>query len=701
MEKQYSVIVPIYNAESTLPHCIDSLVKQLIADYELLLVNDGSTDGSGSICQDYAARYPQIRYFQKGNGGVSSARNLGLEQAEGEYILFVDSDDYVSDDYFTVIDRELAQHPADLLMFGAASAGIGEKRTWITGTYYETEEPNIARRIAEAMQRYLFSSMVSKCFRAELIRKNKMRFCEDLAIGEDQNFLFEYAMYVHSIASVADVLYLIDTTDKDSLSRKPRSYLTEQLMEVNRRMYRAYRSVPHGLAAAKHYEAALAWMTYRSVYTCCKELLKFDYSEEQHRHEMEKICRRCRQEKVKPLGWKCRMIALPVQLGWTWMIDRIVGYRARPQNSMNKRKILILPSKLTIGGAEKVAADIGLHADRSKYEIHYVVFGDEIGVYEPELEACGCKIFHIPQPSESFTAYLKNLKHLIRTYHYDVIHAHTMFNIGWAMLAGKLYGVPVRVSHAHSTLVEKCGVKVRLYETAMRFLILTCATSYVACGVKAGERLYGKKAFRKKGTLILNGIDTQCFAFDAQKRDAFRKELGLDDKFIIGHTGHLASVKNQSFLLSLMPEIRKRQPQAYLLLLGEGEDRPMLEQKIHELHLEDHVRMTGNVRNVPDYLNAMDVFAFPSLYEGMPLSIIEVQSNGLPCVISDHVPKDVFLTDLLQPLPLDAPERWADAICTAARAVPEKYASEMRRSGFDAESAMQKIYRIYSGSSVR
>lgn len=328
MEKRYSVIVPIYNAESTLLHCIDSLVKQPIADYELILVNDGSTDRSGDICRDYAARYPQIRYFQKENGGVSSARNLGLDLSAGEYILFVDSDDYVSDDYFAVIDRELAQHPVDLLMFGAASAGIGEKRTWITGTYYETEEPSIAERVAEALRQHLFSSMVSKCFRTELIRKNKMRFCEDLAIGEDQNFLFEYAMHVHSIASVDDVLYLIDTTDKDSLSRKPRSYLTEQLMEVNRRMYRAYRSVPHGPAAAKHYEAALAWMTYRSVYTCCKELLKFDYSEAQYRHEIDEICRRCREEKVKPLGWKCRVIALPVQLGWTRMIDRIVAHKA-------------------------------------------------------------------------------------------------------------------------------------------------------------------------------------------------------------------------------------------------------------------------------------------------------------------------------------------------------------------------------------
>lgn len=362
---------------------------------------------------------------------------------------------------------------------------------------------------------------------------------------------------------------------------------------------------------------------------------------------------------------------------------------------IENKTVLIIAGSLRIGGAEKVAADIGLYADPQKYIIHYVVFGDDIGAYEPELKARGCKIFHLPQPSDSYCAYMKNLKKLIRTYHYDVIHAHTMFNIGWAMLAGKLYGVPVRVSHAHSALEEHRSIKVRLYEAAMRFLILTCATDYIACGVKAGERLYGKKAFKKKGTLILNGIDTQGFAFDEQRREVFRKGLGLDDKFIIGHAGHLAEVKNQAFLLDLMPEILKRQPQAYLLLLGEGENRSALGQRIHELHLEDHVRMTGNVRNMPDYLNAMDVFAFPSLYEGMPLSIIEVQSNGLPCVISDKVPKDVFLTDLLRPLPLNDQSAWVDAICSAKRETSEKYAAQMRQSGFDADTAMQKVYAIY------
>lgn len=363
---------------------------------------------------------------------------------------------------------------------------------------------------------------------------------------------------------------------------------------------------------------------------------------------------------------------------------------------MKKIKVLMIISKLYIGGAEKVAADIGFYAEPAQYEIHYLVFGDTVGAYEPELEAAGCVIHHLPESAAGYLQYMKNLKRLIQQYHYDVIHAHTMFNIGWAMLAGRLWGVPVRVAHAHSALSDKRSLRVRLYEAAMRLLIRTCATDFVACGVQAGERLYGKSLFQKRGKLILNGIDTRRFAFDEETRTVMRAKLGLQDRFVIGHAGHLAAVKNQAFLLERMPEILQRCPKAFLLLLGEGDDRPMLEEKIRKLQLQNSVHLTGNVRNVPAYLCAMDVFAFPSLYEGMPLSIIEVQANGLPCVISDRVPKDVFLTDLLSPLPLEQPEAWTEALCRARRTAPERYADSIRSSGFDTDAAMGKVYEIYN-----
>ena len=325
---KYSVIIPVYNAARTLRRCLDSLVDQSFDDYELLLINDGSTDGSDAICREYANAYSCIRYFPKENGGVSSARNLGLEQAKGEYILFVDSDDYVAETYLETINRAVSETHPDLLIFGAESTGMGEKK-WITGAYREAEELNIARRIAEAMQRYLFSSMVSKCFKSEILRQHSLRFQDSLAIGEDQCLLFEYAMHIQSLRSIKEVLYFVDTDDTNSLSRKARPYLTEQLMEVNRRMYAAYHATEHSPESAHYYEAGLAWMTYRSAYSCCKELLKFNCSAKQRRREIRKICKLYRAEKIKPVGWKCWCIALPVKLGLSMAIDWLISCRVR------------------------------------------------------------------------------------------------------------------------------------------------------------------------------------------------------------------------------------------------------------------------------------------------------------------------------------------------------------------------------------
>ena len=324
---KYSIIIPVYNAARTLRRCLDSLVDQSFDDYELLLINDGSTDGSDAICREYANVYPCIRYFAKKNGGVSSARNLGLEQAKGEYILFVDSDDYVSNNNFAVIGQELARCCPDLLMFGAANTG-GEEQTRITGAYREAEELNIARRIAEAMQQYLFSSLVNKVFKRETIERFHLRFENGLAIGEDQLFLFTYAMHIKSLSSVEEILYFVDISDQGSLSRKARPYLTEQLMEVNRRMYAACRAAEHSPEAARCYEAALSWVTYRSAYSSCKELLKFEYSAKQRRQEIRRICKLYRAEKVRPVGWKGRVIALPIQLSWAFMLDMLVRYKA-------------------------------------------------------------------------------------------------------------------------------------------------------------------------------------------------------------------------------------------------------------------------------------------------------------------------------------------------------------------------------------
>ena len=362
------------------------------------------------------------------------------------------------------------------------------------------------------------------------------------------------------------------------------------------------------------------------------------------------------------------------------------------------KKILIIAGKLHIGGAEKVCRDIGLYADREKFTFDYVVYGDDVGVYESQLEAAGCRIFHLPEPSEGYPAHLRALNQLMRENRYHAVHVHTMFSCGWAMLVAKMNGVPVRIAHSHSALADGGGMVKKIYEEVMRTLILTCSTDLVGCGIKAGQRLFGENQFAKRGSLILNGIDVSAFAYDEEKRAAIRAQLGAGDRFILGHSGHLAAVKNQSFLLELMPLVLEEKPDALLLMLGEGGDRPMLEQKIWEMNLQDHVIMTGNVANVADYLSAMDVFVFPSLFEGLPLSILEVQANGLPCVISDGVPEDVFLTDLIRPMSLKQDKgAWLDAILAAQRGDTGKYNRQLLDSDYAVQAAMEKIYRIYEG----
>lgn len=359
------------------------------------------------------------------------------------------------------------------------------------------------------------------------------------------------------------------------------------------------------------------------------------------------------------------------------------------------RKILLITAALRVGGAEKVAKNIGLYGRAAGLSVDYLVFGDAVGDYEPELIQRGCKVIHFPSPSANYAHYFKSLKKLIHENNYSVVHAHTMFNAGWAMLAARQEGVPVRIAHAHSALNNKQNIRTQVYEYVMRGLILRNATDLVACGDTAGIRLFGKSAYEKCGKCILNGIDVGQFAFNQEARTRIRADLHIQDALVIGHVGHLAAVKNQAFLIRLLPQILEGKPNAKLLMLGDGEDRAMLHQLVHDRGLENSVVMTGNVSNVSDYLSAMDVFAFPSLYEGMPLSIVEVQANGLPCILSTGVPKDVYLTDLIKPLPLEKPERWTEELCKAVRREPEKYAAEIRRQGLDTTAVMQQYMELY------
>lgn len=358
---------------------------------------------------------------------------------------------------------------------------------------------------------------------------------------------------------------------------------------------------------------------------------------------------------------------------------------------MSKRKVLIVCGSLKTGGAEKLSQSIALHGDREEFEYHYLVFHQDPGIYEAALLPLGCRIHRLSEPRDNYIAFIHDLIHLLRRHDFQVVHGHTMFHCGILMLCAWMCRVPIRISHAHSSLLEKHNFLHRIYEAVMRLLIVCFSTDLVACSRSSGERLYGNRDF----LLIPNGIDADLFAYSEKARKSVRSVLHLKDAFVIGHTGRMVSVKNQSFLLELMPELLQKCPNAVLLFLGDGEDRPLLEAKIRQLDLQSRVILAGNQADVAPYLSAMDVFVLPSLFEGMPLSLLEAQANGLPCVVSDSISAACFATARVHPLPLSAPpDSWIQTIlsCNANKARTEPF---LRDAAFNSKHTIAAIHEIY------
>lgn len=362
-------------------------------------------------------------------------------------------------------------------------------------------------------------------------------------------------------------------------------------------------------------------------------------------------------------------------------------------------KILIIPGALNMGGAERVAANICTYAPEGEFEFHYLVFEGHANVYGPEIEARGGKVITVPVPASGYRTYIHLLRKLIKENRYDVVHSHTMFNSGINLAVAKTMGVPIRIAHSHTTKTERPVSRAqKLYEKLMQKLILWSSTDLLACGIEAGEWLFGKNAFSKRGTVIRNGIDTEAFRYSEQNRSAIREKYSIPtNAFVIGHSGTMIPLKNQEFLIRLLPKITAAFPTARLMLMGKGEasEQNRLKGIASACGVSDNIISCGPVMNVCECLSAMDVFAFPSLREGTPLALIEAQANGLPCIISDRIPNDAVMTDLVKPIPLEDEAAWVNAIINSRRRNSEQYAKRIADSGYSIKTSLDPVYMIY------
>ena len=223
------------------------------------------------------------------------------------------------------------------------------------------------------------------------------------------------------------------------------------------------------------------------------------------------------------------------------------------------------------------------------------------------------------------------------------------------------------------------------------------ATVFWACSRSAAEFMFPAWLLEERGfTFIPNGIDTGKFRFDPAVREVVRQKLGLTNRFVIGNIGRLCYQKNQSFLLDVFAEVIKYRPESCLLLVGEGEDLSMLQEKARALNIQDRVIFYGTSKHVERLLWAMDVFAFPSRFEGLGIVAVEAQAAGLPVVCSENVPDEAAVTQLFLRVPLtDGAAAWAKVLLIAADTERELRTDVTAAAGFDVATVAAMIEETY------
>ena len=317
-----SVIIPVYNAEKTLSKCLDSLLAQSCDNVEIILVNDGSTDSSAEICKKYASLHPEIKYLEKENGGVSTARNTALDIAKGDYITFVDSDDWVTPDYFETINGVLKDSDYDFIQFSQGTVKGDERSEKPVPAFDSSNYKEIIHRLVTDMCKKHINSPNGKVYKRQIIEENAIRFKEDIEVGEDRTFNIQYALNIKSFRVLEQPLYIVCLENEESLSRKKRDDLDKQIEKAEAHLKEVLNKSELSKEEKLKIIEAINFDNLRAVYTKAKYLHRNKLPYFKRLKELNKYCKQVNDKNFTyPSGKFCTLIKLPVTLKITPLVD--------------------------------------------------------------------------------------------------------------------------------------------------------------------------------------------------------------------------------------------------------------------------------------------------------------------------------------------------------------------------------------------
>lgn len=331
-------------------------------------------------------------------------------------------------------------------------------------------------------------------------------------------------------------------------------------------------------------------------------------------------------------------------------------------------RILEIVNVMDRAGLETMLMNHYRHIDRDLIQLDFLTHRPCEGAYDKEIQELGGRVFRAPRLyPQNCLAYRRYMRSFFAEHEYPVVHSHIDAMSAFPLAMARSCRVTVRVAHSHNDSVDR-DVKFPIKEVARKRLP-DIATHYWACSESAGVFLFGAKN-RHKLHIVKNAIDLSGFAFDPIARVSARSDLGVTDgQIVIGHVGRFSAVKNQAFLVDVLAEAVNRGEDVVLVLVGDGELRGKVEQKVASAGISSRVRFLGLRDDVSRFMQGFDILAFPSLHEGIPLTLIEAQASGLPVLASDKVSAEALVMANCAQMELsESPKMWSIKTCRMARA---------------------------------
>ncbi len=366
---------------------------------------------------------------------------------------------------------------------------------------------------------------------------------------------------------------------------------------------------------------------------------------------------------------------------------------------MKKRiKILRIIGQCKTGGTEAIALNYYRNLDHSRIGIDFLFYGESLQRFNDELEPNGDCVINVTDYEKNLIKSITDIRDVVKNGDYDIVHAQLNALNFFPLLGAKLGGAKVRLASNHSTANLKYEFKKSIIKYLVRPSAKWMATDYAACSEHAGSWCFGKKALAQGEIKIIhNAIDLSLFTFSDDIRKKVREDMEWDGKFVIGHAGRFTEQKNHKFIVEIFSKVHEKFDNSVLVLAGEGHLMETIKKQVHVLELDDCVQFLGLRFDMNELMQGMDLFLFPSLYEGLGNVITEAQAVGLRSVVSDAVPREVQMTNLVDFHSLKDPiDVWTSTIMQYAKGYSrEDTHQQITEAGYEIVTASKDLEKYY------